>query len=53
MNKEEIEFLREVAEKLMRVPVMYGLDGWHIDQLNAMTSRHEKKLPHPAIDQPQ
>lgn len=44
MNKEEIEFLRELVEKLMHVPVMYGVDGWHLDQLSALVVRHEKKL---------
>ena len=35
-------FLRDLAERLMRVPVQYGVDGGDIDTLNAIAAEMER-----------
>jgi hypothetical protein len=46
MGKElpTVEYLRDLAERLMRVPVMYGTDQGDVDRLLAIARLVEKRL---------
>lgn len=37
-NLSDAEYLRNLAERLMRIPVMYGTDGYDIDRLSGIAS---------------
>ena len=39
----DAEYLRDLAERLMHVPVMYGTDGYDIDRLAAIARKLEGK----------
>jgi len=38
MNQEDRDFLRDLAERLRRIPVMYGVDEGDVDTLYSMTA---------------
>ena len=45
MEKHELDdavYLRNLAERLMRIPVMYGTDGYDIDRLHQIAAFLDK-----------
>lgn len=38
---EDIEFLRDLAERLRHIAVMHGVDGYDIDRLGSLARRIE------------
>lgn len=50
---DTVDFLRNLAERLLRVPVMYGTDQGDVDRLNRIAAeleRAEDKAPDPPRD---
>lgn len=41
-EKSDTEFLCDLAERLMRIPVMYGTDQGDIDRLNEIARKLER-----------
>ena len=39
----DVEYLRDLANRLMRVPVMYGTDQGDVDRLHRLASKLESK----------
>lgn len=36
-----VEYLRDLSERLINVPVMFGIDGYDIDRLNEIAKNLE------------
>jgi hypothetical protein len=41
-----VAYLRDLAERLMRVPVMYGTNQYDVDRLDAIARAIEEQAPH-------
>lgn len=41
----DVEYLRDLAERLMHVPVMYGTDQFDVEKLHRIAKQLEKEEP--------
>lgn len=45
-EKSDADFLRDLAETLYHIPVMYGTDGYHVDRLREIATKIQNKETH-------
>jgi len=45
-EKSDVDYLRDLSERLREIPVMYGIDGYDIDRLSNMATTLELSKMH-------